>query len=92
MSKSDTEVLEKKNEKIETNKSNSITLFNDHVNTFDDVIDALIKICNHEPTQAEQCTYLVHYKGKCIVKEGEFDDLLKVYNHLSEKGLTVELN
>lgn len=74
-------------------KSNKfITLFNDNVNTFDDVIDALIKICKHNTIQAEQCTYLVHYKGKCVVKEGDFDELLSMYNSLSDLGLTVELN
>lgn len=92
MNQLDTEVLEKTIEETDNLKSNSITLFNDHVNTFDDVIEALVKICNHELLQAEQCTYLVHYKGKCIVKEGNYDDLLKMYNHLSDKGLTVELN
>ena len=50
-----------------------ILLFNDEVNTFDFVIDSLIEVCEHTLEQAEQCTYLVHYKGKCAVKTGEFE-------------------
>jgi len=68
-----------------------IILFNDEVNTFDFVIDALIKVCNHEPIQAEQCTILVHFKGKCIVKEGEYSDLEPMCSALLERGLTAEI-
>ena len=45
-----------------------IILYNDDGNTFDHVIECLIKICKHESEQAEQCAYIVHYKGKCFVK------------------------
>jgi ATP-dependent Clp protease adaptor protein ClpS len=53
---------------------NEIVLFNDDVNTFDHVIDSLIEICDHTLEQAEQCAILVHYKGKCTVKTGEYKD------------------
>ena len=43
-----------------------IVLWNDDVNTFDDVIEALVEICKHTLEQAEQCTMLVHYKGKYV--------------------------
>lgn len=46
-----------------------LVLHNDDVNTFDFVIECLIEICKHTPEQAEQCTLLVHYKGKCTVKQ-----------------------
>jgi ATP-dependent Clp protease adaptor protein ClpS len=52
-----------------------IVLFNDDVNTFDFVIDALIDVCEHDLLQAEQCTLLVHYKGKATVKTGPLEDL-----------------
>ena len=45
-----------------------IVLHNDEVNTFDFVINSLINVCEHTEEQAEQCTWLVHFKGKCIVK------------------------
>lgn len=88
----ETEVLEKVSQKTEVEEGCKLILFNDHSNTFDDVIEALVSVCKHELVQAEQCTYLVHYKGKCIVKEGDYDSLLSMYNNLSDKGLTVELN
>ena len=53
--------------------NNEIVLYNDDVNTFDHVIDTLIRVCNHTSEQAEQCAILVHYKGICTVKTGSFD-------------------
>ncbi len=49
----------------------TLILWNDDVNSFDDVIDALMDICGHEELQAEQCATITHYKGKCEVKTGE---------------------
>ena len=54
---------------------NEIVLFNDDVNTFDHVIETLVDVCNHTFEQAEQCSILVHYKGKCTVKTGAYNDL-----------------
>ena len=54
--------------------NNEIILYNDDVNTFDHVIDTLIAVCNHTAEQAEQCAILVHYKGKCTVKTGSFEE------------------
>ena len=79
------DVLEK-----ETNQ-NEIVLFNDDVNTFDHVIDSLIDICDHTLEQAEQCAMLVHYKGKCTVKTGEYNDLKSRCTRLLTKGLSAEI-
>jgi len=68
-----------------------IMLFNDDVNTFDFVIDALIEVCEHTMEQAEQCTYLVHYKGKCAVKTGEYKELKPKCTSLLERGLSAEI-
>ena len=68
-----------------------IVLYNDNINTFDHVIDCLIKICKHEPEQAEQCAYIVHYKGKCFVKSGEFKKLKPLCEGLLEKGLSAAI-
>ena len=70
---------------------NEIVLFNDDVNTFDHVIDSLIDICDHTPEQAEQCALLVHYKGKCTVKTGEYNDLKPRCISLLTKGLSGEI-
>ncbi len=68
-----------------------IVLFNDDVHTFDYVIDSLINVCDHSVEQAEQCTWLVHFKGKCTVKTGELDDLKPRCSKLLELGLSAEL-
>jgi len=74
----------------ETNQ-HEIVLFNDEVNTFDFVIDSLIEVCDHTLEQAEQCTILVHYKGKCAVKTGEYEELKSKCTRLLEKGLSAEI-
>jgi len=70
---------------------NEIVLFNDDVNTFDHVIDSLIEICDHTLEQAEQCALLVHYKSKCTVKTGEYNDLKPRCTRLLTKGLSAEI-
>lgn len=71
--------------------THEIILYNDDVNTFDFVIDSLINICEHTLEQAEQCTLLVHYKGKCTVKTGEYKDLKPRCSKLLELGLSAEI-
>lgn len=68
-----------------------IILYNDEFNTFAFVIESLIKICKHDALQAEQCTFLVHYKGKCSVKKGSYEELEPVCTALLERGLTAEI-
>lgn len=70
----------------------NIILFNDDVNTFDHVIDSLVKHCKHKPLQAEQCAHIVHHNGKCDVKRGTLEDLKPICEKLAQKGLTVEIN
>ncbi len=68
-----------------------IILFNDEVHTFEFVINSLIDVCDHTSEQAEQCTYLVHYKGKCAVKTGEYDELKPRCTRLLNLGLSAEI-
>ncbi|WP_308993430.1 ATP-dependent Clp protease adaptor ClpS [Mariniflexile litorale] len=70
---------------------NEIVLYNDDVNTFDHVITTLIHVCEHTAEQAEQCALLVHYKGKCTVKTGLYDDLKPRCSMLLEAGLSAEI-
>lgn len=72
-------------------KQNEIVLYNDEVNTFDHVIDTLIYACDHSPEQAEQCSIIVHYKGKCTVKTGPYDDLKPRCSMLLKAGLSAEI-
>ena len=68
-----------------------IVLHNDEVNTFDFVINSLINVCEHTEEQAEQCTWLVHFKGKCTVKTGELKELKPRCSKLLSLGLSAEL-
>jgi ATP-dependent Clp protease adaptor protein ClpS len=70
---------------------NEIVLYNDDVNTFDHVIDTLVRVCKHTPEQAEQCSILVHYKGKCTVKTGGYEELIPQCTQLLEAGLSAEI-
>ena len=65
-----------------------LVLFNDDVNTFEHVIEALIEVCEHDIVQAEQCTYIVHYNGKCSVKNGSYLKLKPMKEGLSDRGLS----
>lgn len=71
--------------------NNEIILYNDEINTFDHVIDTLMRVCEHTPEQAEQCSLIVHYNGKCTVKSGEYNDLKPQCTQLLEAGLSAEI-
>ncbi|KJD31446.1 Clp protease ClpS [Tamlana nanhaiensis] len=75
----------------EVSTQNEIVLFNDDVNTFDHVIETLIYACDHTAEQAEQCSLIVHYKGKCTVKTGVYSDLKPRCSMLLEAGLSAEI-
>jgi ATP-dependent Clp protease adaptor protein ClpS len=71
--------------------NNEIVLHNDDVNTFDHVIETLIRVCKHDALQAEQCALLVHYKGKCTVKTGTLEELKPQCSALLDAGLSAEI-
>ena len=91
MAKFDTEVLEVTETQITEQKEKSIVVYNDDVNTFDFVIETLMRYCGHESEQAVQCTYLIHYKGKCAVKNGSYRSLKPICEALLESGLTAKI-
>lgn len=83
----DVEVLET----IETTEVLDLVVFNDDVNTFDHVIETLIRVCKHTPEQAEQCTWIIHYKGKCTVKQGSFEQLRPMRDAICEAGIDARI-
>jgi ATP-dependent Clp protease adaptor protein ClpS len=78
-------------EVIETTDLMDLIVFNDDINTFDHVINTLIKVCKHTQEQAEQCTMLIHYKGKCTVKNGSFDFLKPMRDAICEAGIDARI-
>ena len=76
---------------LEFTNAHELVVFNDDVNTFDHVIDALVKVCDHSLEQAEQCTFLIHHRGQCSVKEGEFETLVSQRNAICKRGINAEV-
>ena len=81
----DVDVLEQETRKYQ------IIVHNDDVNTFDWVIESLMDVCEHTPEQAEQCTILIHYKGKCDVFTGTYEDLKPRCTELLRRSLSAEI-
>ena len=80
-------------EQIETIETEiySLVVFNDEVNTFDFVIQVLQDVCGHSPEQAEQCTLLIHYKGKCAVKTGSWEKMAAMRYKICSAGIFAEV-
>lgn len=72
-------------------EQSELLLYNDDVNTFDHVINMLCKYCEHDLIQAEQCAWIVHNNGKCMVKRGEFTKLKAICSALLDAGLSAKI-
>ncbi|MBR9860835.1 ATP-dependent Clp protease adaptor ClpS [bacterium] len=83
-----TEIEEDVATEVDVDSGFAIILYNDDYNTFDHVIDCLIKYCKHSAEQAEQCSLIVHYKGKATVKHGSSTELSPVCTSLCREGLS----
>jgi ATP-dependent Clp protease adaptor protein ClpS len=70
----------------------SLTLFNDDIHSFEYVIQSLVDVCMMDDIQAEQCTYIAHYKGKCSVKQGTFSELKPLKERLTERQLICSID
>tara|TARA_B110001454_G_C12439152_1_gene317019 strand:+ start:19 stop:300 length:282 start_codon:yes stop_codon:yes gene_type:complete len=73
-------------------EKHQIILYNDDVNTFQHVIETLVKVCKHTYQQAEQCAYIVHFSDKCVVKTGPLEKLVPICTALLEAGLSAEIS
>jgi ATP-dependent Clp protease adaptor protein ClpS len=69
-----------------------LIVWNDDVNTFEWVIETLMEVCGHSHEQAEQCSLIIHFKGKCAVKNGDYETLKPMCDAITERGIgaTVE--
>lgn len=70
-----------------------LIVWNDDVTTFDWVIETLMEVCGHSFEQAEQCSMIIHTKGKYSVKEGGYDFLKPMCDAITERGIgaTIEV-
>jgi|APDOM4702015159_1054818.scaffolds.fasta_scaffold03525_2 ATP-dependent Clp protease adaptor protein ClpS len=65
----------------------TLILHNDDKNLFEHVMESLIDVCGHTSEQAEQCTLIAHFKGKCDVKHGDYTSLEAMHDALSLRGI-----
>jgi ATP-dependent Clp protease adaptor protein ClpS len=79
-------------EEVVIEHEKDLVVYNDDVNTFQHVIETLIRVCKHSTEQAEQCTYIIHYKGKCAVKQGSFDELKPMKESICEAGIDAKIH
>jgi ATP-dependent Clp protease adaptor protein ClpS len=77
---------------VEVDQPFQLIVWNDEVNTFEWVIETLVEICKHSYEQAEQCAYIIHFRGKYAVKQGSYDELKPMCDAITERGIgaTVE--
>jgi ATP-dependent Clp protease adaptor protein ClpS len=70
-----------------------LIVWNDEVNTFEWVIQTLMEVCGHSAEQAEQCAFIIHYKGSYAVKHGSYDDLKPQCDAITDRGIgaTIEV-
>jgi ATP-dependent Clp protease adaptor protein ClpS len=68
-----------------------LMLADDDIHTFEYVIEKLVEVCGHSREQAEQCAWLVHFKGKYDVKRGSLKELTAILAGLSKSELTVNI-
>lgn len=79
-------------EEVITEDQKDLVVYNDDFNTFEHVTNILIKVCKHSSEQAEQCTWIIHYKGKCAVKKGTFNELKPMKESICEAGIDAKIH
>ena len=78
-------------EATEITEVKDLVVFNDDFNTFEHVISTLIRVCKHSQEQAEQCTWIIHHKGKCAVKTGSYEQLTPLREAICEEGIDAKI-
>jgi ATP-dependent Clp protease adaptor protein ClpS len=76
---------------VDTTDPFHLIIWNDEVNTFEWVIESLMEVCDHSYEQAEQCAYIIHYKGKYAVKHGSYENLKPMCDAITERGIGATL-
>ena len=76
---------------MEETKTHKLAIYNDDVNSYDYVTACLIRLCRHDPIQAEQCAITAHNVGKCVVKSGAFLDMFELKTTFDDLDINCEL-
>lgn len=76
---------------VEVEEPFQLIVWNDEVNTFEWVIETLMEVCSHSHEQAEQCAYIIHFRGKYAVKQGTYNELKPMCDAITERGIGATL-
>jgi len=74
-----------------SDETSSLIVWNDEVNTFEWVIETLMEVCGHTAEQAEQCSMIIHTRGKYAVKEGSYETLKPQCDAITERGINATI-
>lgn len=81
-------VIQKKATKSGKGHAARIIVYNDDHNSFDWVIQCFVEVLGHTHEQAEQLSFIIHFKGKACVKRGSRKELKPLKDALVERGLS----
>jgi ATP-dependent Clp protease adaptor protein ClpS len=76
---------------MEDTRTHKLVLYNDDTHDFLYVIACLVRYCQHEPLQAEQCALITNNTGKCTVKSGNFLEMFEIKTELESLELLTEI-
>lgn len=76
---------------MEDNKTHKVVIYNDDINSYDYITACLIRMCKHDPIQAEQCAVVAHNIGKCAVKSGNYLDMYDLKSTFDDLDINCEL-
>lgn len=70
---------------------NKLVVYNDDHNSFEYVIECFVAYLKHSAEQAEQLAWIIHSKGKAVVKDGTKEELEPIHRALVDAGLAAEI-
>ena len=74
---------------------NSIYFFyNDlqHLLIYELLVEDMLNLVKDLIVFREQCAWIVHNNGKCLVKKGSYEELKPICNALNENGLSAQIH
>lgn len=75
----------------EDQMASKLILLNDDYNSFEHVINCLMKHLKFTFENAERTALTVHYNGRSVIKSGSIDELLPFKKILEEEGLSLTI-
>ena len=77
---------------MDISNTHKVVMHNDNENDFAYVMACLIRFCNHDPIQAEQCALITHNNNECSIKSGSWDEMYNLTEELLNLGLKVTID